>query len=163
MAYKFSCSNCDSTIITQFLKKGEVAECKTCGTTVTVPEDAQLVNSNEPINISNRREEDKVFSSYHETSYEFKTLLGYGSFFVVLGWLGIIGGIIAFAAITANTPRYIDFEKALFSGFAVGAPIVIAGIMLIAFGQMIICFVSIERNTRATNDILRSMLSKKYL
>lgn len=163
MAYKFSCSNCDSTIITQFLKKGEMAKCKTCGTTVTVPEDAQLVNSNEPINISNRREEDQVFSSYHETSYEFKTLLGYGSFFVVLGWLGIIGGIIAFVAIVANTPRYIDVEKALFVGFAVGAAIMIAGIMLIAFGQMIICFVSIERNTRATNDILRSMRSKKYL
>ena len=77
---------------------------------------------------------------------------------MALGWLGIIGGIIAFGVIMVKVSDL--GENTLFAGLIAGAPFVIAGLLLIAFGQMIICFVSIERNTRATNDILRS---EKYL
>ena len=40
MALKFKCPACGEYIITQFLKVGEVAKCRNCGTEVVVPENA---------------------------------------------------------------------------------------------------------------------------
>ena len=44
MARKFRCSNCGREITVQFLKPGEMALCKSCGTEVTVPENAETAD-----------------------------------------------------------------------------------------------------------------------
>jgi hypothetical protein len=44
--------------------------------------------------------------------------------------------------------------------FLVGGPLlIIFGALMVLFGQSISCFVAIERNTRATHEIIRSQIS----
>lgn len=38
MSLKFICPNCDHWIITQYLRSGENAKCRNCGSMVRVPE-----------------------------------------------------------------------------------------------------------------------------
>ena len=40
MALKFKCQHCNDIIISNFLKVGELAECKKCGEKSTIPQDA---------------------------------------------------------------------------------------------------------------------------
>jgi len=49
MAMKFTCMNCGEDVIVQFLKAGELAECKQCGTRVTVPESLEFVDDTKPL------------------------------------------------------------------------------------------------------------------
>ena len=44
MALKFQCKNCGEDIAVRFLKVGEVAECKSCGTSNSVPESAEAIS-----------------------------------------------------------------------------------------------------------------------
>ena len=37
--------------------------------------------------------------------------------------------------------------------------LIISGILMVVFGQSISCFVAIEKNTRATHEIIRSQIS----
>lgn len=81
--------------------------------------------------------------------YQFKTLLGYGKFISGLGWIVIIIGIIAIIGGFASGSE-------VGVGVAVGSLIfIILGIGMVASGQLISCFVSIERNTRATYELLK--------
>ena len=41
MALKFKCQHCNDIIISNFLKVGELAECKKCGEKSTIPQDAE--------------------------------------------------------------------------------------------------------------------------
>ena len=41
MALKFQCKNCGKDIAVRFLEVGEVAECKSCGASNSVPESAE--------------------------------------------------------------------------------------------------------------------------
>ena len=42
MALKFNCENCSSIIYSKFLKIGEGAKCKNCGSVTTIPENAEI-------------------------------------------------------------------------------------------------------------------------
>ncbi len=55
MALEFYCPKCQSRIIVQYLRVGEVAKCKQCGADVVVPEDAAFKESLE-------RQEEPVLS-----------------------------------------------------------------------------------------------------
>lgn len=85
-------------------------------------------------------------------TYQFKTLLGYGKFLSAIGWglaafgiLGLIGGL--------NTGRVegIMLASASFLG-------TIFGISMVVGGQLVSCFVSIERNTRMTYETVKQNL-----
>jgi len=45
MALKFNCQGCNELIISKFLKKGEIAKCKKCGSATTIPEDAEGITN----------------------------------------------------------------------------------------------------------------------
>ena len=47
MALKFKCNHCDTEIISKFLKVGEEAKCKFCGTSTLIPDNAEEVDDNE--------------------------------------------------------------------------------------------------------------------
>ena len=44
MAFKFRCKNCGEDIAVRFLKVGEIAECKNCGVSNSVPESAEEIS-----------------------------------------------------------------------------------------------------------------------
>ena len=44
MALKFQCKNCGKDIAVRFLKVAEIAECKNCGTSNSVPESAEDIS-----------------------------------------------------------------------------------------------------------------------
>jgi uncharacterized paraquat-inducible protein A len=44
MALKFQCKNCGEDIAVRFLKVGEIAECKNCGASDSVPESAEEIS-----------------------------------------------------------------------------------------------------------------------
>ena len=44
MAFKFRCKNCGEDIAVRFLKVGEIAECKNCGASNSVPESAEEIS-----------------------------------------------------------------------------------------------------------------------
>jgi len=84
-----------------------------------------------------------------QQSYQFKTLLSYGKFISGFGWfIGILGAIAIIGGLMSG-------EEAGF-GIALGALLlVVIGIMMVVSGQLISCFVSIEKNTRTTYELLQ--------
>lgn len=81
-------------------------------------------------------------------SYHFKALLGYGKFISGLGWVTVILGVIGIFAGLGSGKAGIVVASAAFFG-------VLAGIGLVASGQLISCFVAIEKNTRTTYELLK--------
>lgn len=175
MAYKFKCDKCGVDIITKYVKIGEMAKCRNCGEEVCVPANCVEVSNEDAKSIVIPIAEKQLFDRevqmdgvlkptsgkdnisnkdfQIDTAYNFKVLLGYGKFLSGLGWLliiiGIIGGIII-ASLAG------DFGVSLvLSGIMFGVVCAIFGIMFIVSGQIFCCFVSIERNTRSTYEILR--------
>ncbi len=80
---------------------------------------------------------------------EFKTLTGYGKFISGLGWFIIfLTGILVIIELVSEM-EVIFVVSSIFSG-------AILGILVVVFGQIISCFVSIEKNTRMTYELLKN-------
>jgi len=85
--------------------------------------------------------------------YHFKALLSYGKISSAIGWIIVIIGVIVFFVGFAN----LEFDGALgISAILGGIFISILGIGMVIGGQLVSCFVSIEKNTRSTYEILKS-------
>ncbi len=85
-----------------------------------------------------------------EVKSHFKTLLAYGNFTSGFGWVIIFLGIIGIIGGLAS-------GKDIGFGIAVGGIfIILSGLSMIILGQLISCFVSIERNTRVTYELLQA-------
>ena len=82
-------------------------------------------------------------------SSSFKTLLGIGKFISGFGWFLCAAAVIAF--FIGFTDVEDQARAALLGG---GIIVFIYALLIVAFGQLISCFVSIEKNTRATYKIL---------
>lgn len=82
------------------------------------------------------------------TDYKFRTLLGYAKFVAAFGWgIAIIGVVLILIGFN-------NIESTGFFAIFGGIITLAMGIGLVANGQLISCFVSIERNTRKTNELL---------
>ena len=123
---KFYCSECDAEI------NSTTEVCPNCG--------ADLSEFEEEI----------------EVPYGFNTLLYYGAFLSIAGWIiivvGIILTIIFFTTEVATIERYAYLGAGIFLLFV--------GCFSLINGELITCFVSIEKNTRETNKILTIKLNK---
>ena len=98
-----------------------------------------------------------------QIKYKFKTLLTYGRVVSVLGWVLIVTGIILVVAglvsVGDKDPSNIyDLVPLVVSLSALpyGIQFVLVGFTFVLLGQMISCFVQIERNTHLTNEILNA-------
>lgn len=81
--------------------------------------------------------------------YDFKTLLAFGKFISGLGWVIVLLGLFGtLSGLVISGPARII---ALIGGIYV----ITSGILIVAFGQAISCFVAIERNTRLTYKLLQ--------
>jgi len=87
----------------------------------------------------------------NQTNLRFNTLLSLGRFISFFGWLIVIAACIAILYGFGELKGAGSF--ALFGGI-IG---LINGLILVAVGQLISCFVSIEHNTFETNNILQSL------
>ncbi len=63
MALKFTCTNCGTDIVVQFLKVGDKAKCHNCGAAVKVPENAANASEDEQ-----RRFADNLATDKHDVS-----------------------------------------------------------------------------------------------
>ena len=84
-----------------------------------------------------------------KVSSSFNTLLRIGKFISGFGWFLCVVAIIAFFFGFADVQD--EIRPMLFGG---GIFTFICALIIVAFGQLISCFVSIERNTKATYHIL---------
>jgi len=127
------------------------AVCKDCVKEIKEKEAAgKGVNENAVTQQQSTGPEQSTFPTTIDT--RFKTLLGYGKFLSSVGWFIIIIGIIAiFGGIVSGA----EGDEIGF-GIAMGAVVVIIlGIGMVASGQLISCFVAIEKNTRSTYELIQ--------
>lgn len=94
--------------------------------------------------------------SLADTKTEFKALLGFGKLTSFAGWVGAGLGILLVLAGIVMADQAILVRAVLAVG---GAVMTTTGFGMVCFGQLISCFVMVERNTRATAEaILRAGL-----
>ena len=86
-----------------------------------------------------------------DLSDDFGTLLFLGEILSFLGWVVLVISILV-ALISFFTTEFI-----IAGGALLGIPI---GLLVVAGGQMISCFVSTERNTKDTHGVLKQILDK---
>lgn len=94
-------------------------------------------------------------------SQRFKTLLAFGKFFSAIGWVvAVIGGIMLVPGLNqlARGSQFGDGMSAMV-GLGTGLLVAVFGLMLVASGQGISCFVSIEGNTHSMLVAQHSILS----
>ena len=105
-----------------------------------------------------QKEQAKKVAEDTITGNHFKTLLGYRKLISVLGWIWIIlciGGVVIglLAGLSGVHEGWLIMGGSFFS--------VLFGIGMVASGQLISCFVAIEKNTRATNELLQTRINSK--
>jgi hypothetical protein len=157
----FNCTSCGAENTVVNMKPGDGVICAKCGKGQRVPEIAEPEVAKNPhdssAHVAVTPITDKVRSKTPQgpqeeiatSGYEFKTLLGYGKFISGVGWIVIILGVIGILAgiSTGDDKGWFITGGALLTG--------LTGLGLVVFGQLISCFVSIERNTRVTKEILQ--------
>jgi hypothetical protein len=94
---------------------------------------------------------ESLSSGIYRGTSEFATLSAYGQFLSGFGWLVVSLG--AFAVILGLSSRNLGMTVFLGGVFAI-----VLGVGLVVNGQVVSCFVSIERNTRASADLLKSLV-----
>lgn len=89
--------------------------------------------------------------NFDQIGQRYKTLLGFGKFFSFIGWLLVgLGALVFLMGFIGVGAMRNPFGGILALGFFSGLPLALFGIMFVAGGQGISCFVSIEHNTHAT-------------
>lgn len=85
----------------------------------------------------------------------FGFLKGLGSFISALGWIMIIGGIIAILVGLGESRESSLFSVGLGTSILLsGLIVLLTGISVVAYGESIKCFVSIENNTDRIEKVL---------
>jgi len=87
-------------------------------------------------------------------SRDFDTLMFVGRILSFVGWIIFVGCVISlFSAFVAK-------GSTVYILLAVGGIGILNSLLAVAAGQVISCFVSIERNTNDTNGLLKQILAK---
>jgi cytochrome c biogenesis protein CcdA len=94
--------------------------------------------------------EEEKQESISQAPTRFNTLLGIGKFIAGFGWLVVIVGIVALIFGISKLDESMGITS-LIGGFS----FIVLGIVSVAYGQLIECFVSIEKNTKETNELLK--------
>lgn len=79
----------------------------------------------------------------------FQTLSGYGIFLSVFGWIIMVLGLVSAVLVASKLGVYQAVLLGVFS--------VLFGIGFVVYGQMVACFVAIEKNGRITNELLKRL------
>lgn len=105
-------------------------------------------------NTGERVEVDQRHTNPSLSNTRFTTLLSLGQFVSFFGWIVVLVSAIGIVV-------GIDSIKSLGVIVIIGGVIsLINGILVVAIGQIISCFVSIESNTHKTNSLLEELIKK---
>lgn len=153
MAIEFKCPKCNAVIISKFLKPGDEMECPFCMCNTFVPDDVTETTKSPNIkrtvpqaagtfaNANTAHDESVVKKTL---SRNFNTLLSFGTVISSVGWIVVALAVIGF---------FVSFTMSgsiQYMGILVAIVTAAFGIVIVSYGQLISCFVSIERNTHAT-------------
>lgn len=129
--YIYNCSKCNAVVE----KNAKV--CPNCGETLEGIEE-------------NIEDIDEIKVPFH-----FRTLLLLGNIISILGWLLIIGGALLLINYISSSSSY---ESSLliqgYSSIVMSVIFIFVGFLTVANGELLSCFVTIEKNSRETNNIL---------
>ena len=103
-----------------------------------------------------RQEREKMISeeTVNGFEYNFKSLLAYGRTISGVGWVAVVvGGI----SLLVGSVKSIDNNEFGVLGLMGGLLIGIFGFLIVTMGQMISCFVTIEKNTRGSYELLKEI------
>lgn len=123
----YSCTNCGNIV------NEETKICPKCGENVE--------------EIDDEAENIEVI----KVPFHFKTLLFYSNFVSFIGWLLVICGV---TIILFSFSLGFDTEISNSLNVFWGIILVVIGILVVANGQLLSCIVTIEKNSRETNNIL---------
>ena len=83
--------------------------------------------------------------------YRSRTLLVYGKIVSAVGWLVLVAGLVIFM-ISSGMIEHVNAHPIM---TPISLLMILIGIAMIVSGQLISCFVSIEKNTRYTYELLK--------
>jgi hypothetical protein len=95
-------------------------------------------------------QDDELPSAY----YSFRTLLMVGKVVSFVGWIIVVAGV-GMLALGLVGEVVEDARSLAAASILTGAITAVAGLLVVGSGQTISCFVAIERNTRATQELLK--------
>ena len=136
------CEKCGEDYPSKYYFKTETI-CNDCFEKLTSEEKSQAMKTDAPKSTS------PTSGATPAESYKFKTLLGYGKVISGLGWVVAALGMVGLIGGLASGQE----EGLLLAGGAFFG--ILLGIGMVASGQLITCFVSIENNTRSTYELLK--------
>jgi hypothetical protein len=162
MGLQFRCPSCGSSITTNFTKPGDTVKCPDCSMKTSVPEDSVKVEgTGKPFGSDSVLEttplptggsiEEK--SDSNGGSKDYSTLLTLSKLSSFLGWVVVVIGILMFFGGMVSGWSFLAVSLP-------GIGVSILGILVVAFGQTISCFVDTERHARASSETLKEILAK---
>lgn len=92
--------------------------------------------------------------TFIDAFYNAKYLLGYSKVLFATGAITLVIGVFLVLYTSSEANTYFEDSRALILGIATGAPIIILGIVIMAFGKVIPCFVSMENYSQLTYRVL---------
>jgi hypothetical protein len=140
------CPTCNSVTTFDILGLADVdglvvMKCTHCEQKLTVPESVDgSVTQSSPM---------RVGDSVTPSNGDYSTLLTLGKVNSFLGWVGVVLGVIILA-------RAIFSGDGLLTGVFTGIGVMLLGLLVVAFGQIISCFVDTERHTKASSEHSRT-------
>lgn len=103
--------------------------------------------------VSKIEEKQEEFKEEHQ----FKTLLRLGEFISALGLILVVAAIIAIiAGLIAGLAGGEEGGYAIAGSSVLG---IVSGIIMVVLGQLVSCFVAIEKNTRTTYELIKQQQS----
>ena len=146
ISLKFTCPSCqeDSSLRREssvgLPQTGTDVTCSSCGNNVPLPENVEFIPDDTEAII--------------ESSSDYSTLRFIGKINSFIGWLAVGVGVLMIIV-------GLGFNQ--FGFVAIGLPgfgLCLFGLLVVASGQMISCFVDTERHTRDSSETLKQILEK---
>jgi hypothetical protein len=166
MALKFKCNHCDTEIISKFLKVGEEAKCKFCGTSTLIPDNAEEVDDDKyttklkKVKIAPSVNNDKPATIKQSKKLKYpnlNTISGIYKFLAVLaGIVSVIGLFYGLYSMTQYGAKFDGIGIIVYS--LITGPIVV--ISLLAASELIKLSILIENNTSEQNKLLGKLINK---
>ena len=134
------CDKCGKRTM-NFRSHGDKVFCMNC---------YEAFTDDELMEIENKSEKSEIRRTLNEPKIDYSSLLGISKILAGLGWIGFV--LLSIIGVLLILSMFVDGLLGGLIGLSLAIPLVsflIISILLIAAGQLIRCFVSIEMHTKA--------------
>lgn len=159
MALKFLCSHCGAEIITNFLKPGELADCKRCHQKTQVPANADNVEGYSTTERQTASDASRMADHHPSVKYSaLRTVSAVFKFIAVLtGILALVAVVIGLSMTGEPYSHDLGLIVVVVSIF-IG---VVSTVILVALAESIEVIIDIESNTREQVKHLKKIAGSK--